>query len=83
MSKVTHTPALDTTPTRRALPYIPEQPGPVDTFDAGEIIAVLPGAVDEAMRKTLPGYYTPEKAAQIAAGAIAWVRAEFSYPARA
>lgn len=39
------------------------------------VIAALPAAVDEAMRKTLPGKYTPELAAQIAAGTIARLNA--------
>lgn len=32
------------------------------------LAAVLPGAVDEAMRKTLPDVYTPEKAQGLADG---------------
>ncbi|WDG29693.1 hypothetical protein N7925_15740 [Streptomyces sp. CA-278952] len=30
------------------------------------LAAVLPGAVDEAMRKSLPDVYTPEKAKELA-----------------
>ncbi|MFE6332810.1 hypothetical protein ACFVOK_06265 [Streptomyces sp. NPDC057798] len=32
----------------------------------GRLAAVLPGAVDEAMRKALPDVYTPEKAKELA-----------------
>lgn len=38
--------------------------------DFTELIAAIPAAVDQAMRKTLSSQYTPHKAAQIAAGLI-------------
>ncbi|WP_261719076.1 hypothetical protein [Streptomyces sp. FZ201] len=53
------------------LPAIPTQPQPAEPPATDWLATVLPAAVDEAMRKTLPGEYTPELAAQIAEGAIA------------
>ncbi|MEU2300574.1 hypothetical protein ABZ584_24580 [Streptomyces antibioticus] len=38
----------------------------LDTLDFDKVIAALPDVIDAAMRKTLPGEYTPELAAQIA-----------------
>lgn len=68
-----HIPAVDPTPGR--LPYLVDQ---ADTarehtarLDLDRLTAALPAAVDEAMRKTLPGEYTPQLAAGIAAEMIA------------
>ncbi|GHF57691.1 hypothetical protein [Streptomyces griseosporeus] len=73
-------PTMDTTPTGRALPYIPEPARehpehitPADTtkgVDWNRLVAELPDVVDQAMQETLPGHYSPEKAASIAAGLI-------------
>ncbi|MGV9275977.1 hypothetical protein [Streptomyces griseosporeus] len=76
-------PTMDTTPTGRALPYIPEPARehpehpehitPADTtagVDWNRLVAELPDVVDQAMQETLPGHYSPEKAAFIAAGLI-------------
>ncbi|MFH9941317.1 hypothetical protein ACH4OT_18600 [Streptomyces murinus] len=46
-----------------------------ETFDVSKVIAALPEAMDAAMKETLPDQYTPELAAQIAAGAIRRMRA--------
>ncbi|MFJ9667362.1 hypothetical protein ACIRPP_22580 [Streptomyces sp. NPDC101219] len=50
-----------------------DKPEP-NSFDLAKVIAAMPAAVDEAMRKTLPGYYSPDKAAEIAQVAIEMLR---------
>jgi hypothetical protein len=42
-----------------------------------KVTAVLPDVVDNAMRRTLPGEYTPELAARIAADTIARLKAAY------
>ncbi|MFI2202692.1 hypothetical protein ACH47Z_18305 [Streptomyces sp. NPDC020192] len=91
-AKAPTVPGLDLTPTGHALPYIPEPPRehpenttarPSEGVDFGKLTAALPEVVDEAMRETLPDYYTPEKAAQLAEGALANLREMYEAKAAA
>lgn len=44
----------------------------------GLLAPVLPGAVDEAMRKALPDVYTPEKAKELADGIFLRLRQPYT-----
>lgn len=48
-----------------------EHPESAVMFDCAEVIAALPGAVDEAMRKNIPSKYTPELASELAKDMVA------------
>ncbi|MFE1885477.1 hypothetical protein [Streptomyces diastatochromogenes] len=85
MSQVKAIPAVDTTPSGRALPYIPEpgrehpeniaaKLGLAEGVTLDQLTAVLPAVVDQAMRTALPGHYSPEVAERIAADMIARLR---------
>jgi hypothetical protein len=53
------------------LPAIPTQPQPAETPTTDRLATLLPDIVDEAMRRTIPGKYTPEVAARLAADLLA------------
>ncbi|MEH0587428.1 hypothetical protein QA942_26410 [Streptomyces sp. B21-106] len=44
-----------------------EHTAALDTLDFDKVIAALPDVIDQAMRNTLPGMYTPQLAADLAA----------------
>ncbi|MFJ3229795.1 hypothetical protein [Streptomyces sp. NPDC086787] len=82
-----HVPALDATPTGRALPYIPEPPREhpentparialADGVTPADLIAALPDVCDQAMKAAMPERYTPELAAQFAAAMATFLRQE-------
>jgi hypothetical protein len=79
---------LDTTATEPSTPTdqrTPEHTEPAGSFlNLAEVVAAIPAAVDNALRKTCPDQYTPELAAEIAAGTIARLTAATpSSPVRA
>lgn len=63
-----------TSSTRPAQSPADEMTDRILTASRDKVIEVLPEAVDEAMRKTLPDHYTPEAAAAIAARTAAELR---------
>ncbi|MEU5097623.1 hypothetical protein [Streptomyces sp. NPDC020996] len=73
MTNRTHArvPALDLTPAGH-LPHLVDsaREHTEPEVDFAQLVAALPAVVDRAMRKTLPAQYTPQVAAQIAAGMI-------------
>ncbi|MEH0549242.1 hypothetical protein QA802_41260 [Streptomyces sp. B21-105] len=53
-----------------------QTPAPTDTthLNLAAVVAALPDAIDQAMRNTLPGMYTPQLAADLAAAMTAELR---------
>lgn len=79
--RTNHIPAI-AAPTGR-LPHLVDQApehGKADDLNLTEVIAALPEAVDQAMRKTLPNDYTPELAAAIAETMAAELRQPTARP---
>jgi hypothetical protein len=60
--------------------FINEDKPADDTLDLGAVIAAMPDAIHEAMRKTLPHKYTPELADAIAASVIANLAGDIAVP---